>query len=552
MSLLRTEFPPFGTLILPVYNAGAFLEESLRAVSTWLTERHESWELVVVDDASDDGTREILDRFLSKHPSDAITRIRFRENRGKGFSVRAGLGLARGTYAMFTDCDLAYPMENADRIVSRLEGGADVATACRVLPASTYLISPSFFSYLYTRHLTGRVFNLVCRALTVPRLLDTQAGLKGFRTAIVRPLLPSLVLNRFSFDVELLRALLDRGARIVEVPVSFRYDTEPSTVSFVLDSLRMLRDLVRIRLRSARGAYRVPERQPGPASLVVHADDFGLAPGVNRAIEEGLESGALTSASILLGGPYARSAVTWAAGHSEFDFGVHLNLTYGRPTLPPEQVESLVDSRGRFHGLATLLCRLALKRIRMEEVIAEWRAQIEAIDTAGVVVSHLDSHQHVHLAPGLFRRAALPLATERNLALRTMNGPAGFLGRQPDFKGILLAWVSRVSLRRAKEGVVGAHGAGTALMRSPTLPVLGRLLRRMDRDETYELVVHPGHVDAALRRTGDSYVERRERERSLISSEEFRVLLRNSGIRDVSLKAVRGTAIRKSDSRSCP
>src|SRR5262249_32630314 len=157
---------------------------------------------------------------------------------------------------VFTDCDLAYPVENTERIMAQLESGADVAIACRVLPQSTYLISPSFFSYLYTRHLMGRLFNDLCRLLTVPRLLDTQAGLKGFRTETVRPILGRLVMNGFSFDVELLRALIDRGARIVEVPVSFRYDSEPSTVRFVYDSAVMMRDLILIRYRSLRGRYR--------------------------------------------------------------------------------------------------------------------------------------------------------------------------------------------------------------------------------------------------------------------------------------------------------
>src|SRR5262249_28191793 len=156
---------------------------------------------------------------------------RFRENHGKGLAVRVGLYQARGSVSIFTDCDLAYALSNIDTLLARIADGADVVIANRVDPKSSYLMSPSFFSYLFTRHIMGRIFNLISRVMAVPRLLDTQAGLKGFRSDVVKPLLSRLRLDGFSFDVELLRGLIDRGARIDEIPVAFRYDSEPSTVN---------------------------------------------------------------------------------------------------------------------------------------------------------------------------------------------------------------------------------------------------------------------------------------------------------------------------------
>src|SRR3989454_9380003 len=70
---------------------------------------------------------------------------------------------ARGASRVFTDADLASPVAEIAKIVHHLEGGSDVAIACRVLPESRYLMSPSFFSYLYTRHVLSRVFNRVVR-----------------------------------------------------------------------------------------------------------------------------------------------------------------------------------------------------------------------------------------------------------------------------------------------------------------------------------------------------------------------------------------------------
>jgi len=269
MSLTRTAAAPFGTLILPVCNAEGFLVTTLREAHTWLSRRDELWELIVVDDASRDATPFILDAFVTEHAGDNIRIVCFDTSHGKGFAVRVGLDRASGCWSIFTDGDLAYPLSNIDGVLARLADGADAAIACRVLPDSTYLIRPSFFSYLFTRHVMGRIFNKISRVVAVPSLRDTQAGLKGFRTAVVKSLLPYLRLDGFSFDVELLRGLLDRGARIDEVPVAFRYDSEPSTVAFGLDALRMLRDLVRVRWRSRRGAF----SHNAPGRVIIHADD---------------------------------------------------------------------------------------------------------------------------------------------------------------------------------------------------------------------------------------------------------------------------------------
>ncbi len=521
---------PLVTLVLPVYNAETFIERTLRDVHAWLARRPEDWELLIVDDASTDRTPALVERFLAAHPDESIVHVRFTGNRGKGFATRAGLGLAHGEYAIFTDCDLAYPIENAGRILARLQSGIDTAIACRVLPESTYLISPSFFSYLYTRHLMGRFFNLLCRAIAVPRLLDTQAGLKGFRSAVVRPLLGRLVMDGFSFDVELLRGLIDRKAAIVEVPVSFRYDSEPSTVRFILDSALMIRDLIWIRFNSLRGRYGAAAAVGDPPRLAVHADDFGLSPGVNAAIEHGLVSGVLSGASILVGSPHAGVALRWAAEHPWFDFGVHLNLTQGAPVLPPAQVPSLVDRSGRFLPLSRLVTRLLTRRLRKDEVLAEWRAQIELARAAGVPLTHLDSHRHIHLLPGLFGPATLPLAKEAGVPIRAMDGPVRGRWRGPDLKGLGLSVASRVAFRGSRRRSHGPCGSGTALMKRPTLSVIRSLLSRMKPGRSYELVVHPGVVDAALRSSGDRYVEGREREQELLLSQEYRAVLRHAGI----------------------
>ncbi len=523
---------PSGALILPVRNAAPFLEGTLRAADAWLSSRPAPWEILVVDDGSSDGSGAIAERWLRDRGGPGEARLlRLASNRGKGFAVRAGILNARAPIVVFADCDLAYPLENVERLVAALGSGADAAIACRVLPGSTYRVSPSFFSYLYTRHAAGRLFNAVCRAVTLPGILDTQAGLKGFRAGAVRPLLDRLVLDGFSFDVELLRALADRGARIVEVPVDFRYDSEPTTTAFLGDSLRMARDLVRVRARSALGRYRRAEAAADSPRLVIHADDYGLAPGVNRAIEAALGSGAVTSASLLLGTPHAREAILWAKAHPELDFGVHLNLTRGRPVLPPGDVRSLVGPSGSFPGLRGLLARLASGGLRAAEVRAEWEAQAEAVAGAGVAVSHLDSHQHVHLIPSALSSAASDLARKMGIPLRAMDGPVRGGGAGATVKGAVLALASRLTLGSPRKRPGSARGFGLAIAARPGVGTVRAALSRMRPGETYEMLVHLGTADSALAETGDRYSGSREAERDLLLSEDLRAVLGFSGVR---------------------
>src|SRR5262249_45819258 len=152
------------------------------------------------------------DAFARRHPSARV--LGNPANEGKGFSVARGMRAARGEYRIFTDVDLAYPLSEVDKTVDALKAGADVAIACPVLPESRYLMSPTFFHYLYTRHLMSRAFNAMVRAVLLPGVLDTQAGLKGFTVAAARQIFPRLTRSGFGFDLEVLYIARARGLNV--------------------------------------------------------------------------------------------------------------------------------------------------------------------------------------------------------------------------------------------------------------------------------------------------------------------------------------------------
>jgi dolichyl-phosphate beta-glucosyltransferase len=245
---------PVLSLVIPVYNAADQLPTTLESVDQFVTRYPGHLEVVFVDDCSTEvETQLILEDFARRR--DYARVLRNEKNRGKGFSVARGMLAARGRYRVFTDVDLAYPLDQVHRIVDELMNGADVAIACRVLPESRYLMSPSFFHYLYTRHLMSRAFNRVVQAFLLPGILDTQAGLKGFTAESAHLCFSRATIPGFGFDIECLYVAQQHGLSIKQTAVSFRYDDEPTTVRFARDSSKMLRDIWQVRMNAWRGQY---------------------------------------------------------------------------------------------------------------------------------------------------------------------------------------------------------------------------------------------------------------------------------------------------------
>jgi dolichyl-phosphate beta-glucosyltransferase len=244
---------PHLSLIVPCYNGEERLPASLAQLEAFLAEQSYTSELILVDDCSAEPAARLLREWAAGRS--AVTLLRNERNGGKGVSVSRGMLAAHGTYRVFTDADLAYPPAEVNKILRDLEAGADVAIACRVLPESRYLMSPSFFHYLYTRHVMSRVFNALARAVLLRDVLDTQAGLKGFTARAAAIVFPRVTIPRFGFDVEALFIAQKHGFGVKQTAVSFRYDEEPTTVRFTQSAFTMAGELLQVRLNDWRGKY---------------------------------------------------------------------------------------------------------------------------------------------------------------------------------------------------------------------------------------------------------------------------------------------------------
>lgn len=235
------------SVIIPAYNEEKRLPAYLHGIITYFDSRGESYEVIVVDDGSQDGTASVVERCRASAPS--VRLIKLVENRGKGYAVRTGMLAARGTLRVFTDADGATPIQELERLERSLAEGADIAIGSRTVRDPTRTVQARAF-----RKIAGLIFNIAVRSLGVTGITDTQCGFKLFRAPAAQALFSALQNDGFSFDVELLFLSQRWKYRIVEVPVHWT-DQSGSKVRVVRDGLCMLRDIWTVRRHYRRGRY---------------------------------------------------------------------------------------------------------------------------------------------------------------------------------------------------------------------------------------------------------------------------------------------------------
>jgi hopanoid biosynthesis associated protein HpnK len=241
--------------------------------------------------------------------------------------------------------------------------------------------------------------------------------------------------------------------------------------------------------------------------LIVNADDFGLGPGINAGIARAVSTGILTSVSVMANGAALEEAVALARQWPQISVGTHLALVGGRPVSPPESVPSLVDGEGRLPaGYRELLRRLLTGGIRAEDVYREWSAQVALLRRCDLRLTHLDSHQHLHLLPRLLP-VALRVAQEAGI--RAMRLPLEAIHEQPTMnheprrrgiEGLLLRAAARRARPRLRRAGIWSpdHFAGFADSGRMTTATLAAHLERL-RPGVTELMTHPGCDDPTAR-----------------------------------------------------
>ena len=239
------------SVVIPAYNEELRLPAYLARVLDYLEAHPFSSEVIFVDDGSQDGTAAMVERFAVENSR--VRLVRLPRNQGKGYAVKIGMLKACGELRLFTDADGATPIKELAGLKKAIEAGADAAVGSRALRDDSHTVNTKFH-----RKVMGTVFNFIVRTLTVKGINDTQCGFKLFTAEAANAAFTLQRIYDFGFDVEVLYICQKKGYRIVEVPVNWT-DVPGTKVRLVRDSLRMFKDVVKIRLNDWRGSYQ--ERQ---------------------------------------------------------------------------------------------------------------------------------------------------------------------------------------------------------------------------------------------------------------------------------------------------
>jgi len=249
---------PHLSIIVPAYNEEKRLPRSLERLERYVARLDRAVEVVVVENGSTDGTGDVVRDFQRRMP---YLRLLHEASPGKGGAVRRGMLAATGRYLMFCDADFSMPVEEIDRFLAVLDTGAPIVIASRELPASRRHDEPA------RRHVMGRVYNRIVRALVVGGIDDTQCGFKAFQRPVGRDLFGLQRTRGWAFDAEILYLAQRRGYAVHQVPIDWYYDGD-SRVQHLSDSLAMLGETLRIRAYAALRLYRrrrpatVPAAEP--------------------------------------------------------------------------------------------------------------------------------------------------------------------------------------------------------------------------------------------------------------------------------------------------
>lgn len=250
---------PYLSVVIPAYNERDNLKRGvLSEVFKFLEKKEFSWEVIVSDDGSTDGSRDLVKKQIKKWKN-----FKLLENPhgGKPSALCYGIKAADGKYLLFTDMDQSTPISEFDKLRPSLEGEYDAVIGSRGLQRKNFPVY---------RRIGSIVFMAIRKLFILPEINDTQCGFKLFRASVVKKAFPKLEFFRkkgqvegwrvTSYDVELLHIIKKMGKRIREVGVDWEEKgvdkkREGSLGRYVRESKEMLFEIIKVKLNDLHGTY---------------------------------------------------------------------------------------------------------------------------------------------------------------------------------------------------------------------------------------------------------------------------------------------------------
>ena len=281
--------------------------------------------------------------------------------------------------------------------------------------------------------------------------------------------------------------------------------------------------------------------------IIFHGDDFGLTSGINRGIILSFKEGLLSSTSIVAGGEAAEEALSLAGENPGLDVGIHLVLCDEPPLLPIQRLSSIISGKDSFPSKRKILQRILAKKVDFDQVEAEWNAQIEKCLHSGIAISHIDSHQFLHLFPGLFPLCLRVAARYKIPYVRTsifdLIDPEVGLKRRLQWFSLVL-WTRTFVLRSLPTNtgtvpVTGFLNAGGTMKPHYILRVVDRLIRQ-GSCPVIEVMLHPGIGDSHTLKKYRHWHYDWKQDMDLLRDQSLKEALHRRGLQTTSFRELEG------------
>ncbi len=242
---------PYLSVIIPAYNEAGRLPLTLVDIDRHLSTRNYTYEIIVVDDGSSDGTEEATKKFIKLIPNLKV--VGYKGNQGKGNAVKVGMLEARGRYRLFTDSDNSTSIDHFDKMIPFIKEGYDIVIGSRDVKGAQEHPPQSAL-----KRLLGNMGNLFIQVWLLPGIWDTQCGFKVFSEKAALQIFGLQKIKRWGFDVESLALGKRMGYKIKEIPVYWVNDADSRVKP--LAYFQVLFETMKVRWWLWRKAYNLEAR----------------------------------------------------------------------------------------------------------------------------------------------------------------------------------------------------------------------------------------------------------------------------------------------------
>ncbi|MBN1272848.1 MAG: glycosyltransferase family 2 protein [Candidatus Aminicenantes bacterium] len=232
----------FLSVVVPVFNEENKIDKDLVQIYDYFNKQDYTFEVIVVDDGSEDKTCKLLKSWEAKYQN--FKCLHYTQNKGKGFAVREGMLKAKGDFSLFIDAGSCVPLEETEKGISLLLDGGDAAFGSRASAGSKIIQKQPLY-----RRMGAWLFALTVKwFMGVDGIKDTQCGFKMFKRHAAHQIFKRNKTEGFMFDIETILNARKMGLQVMEFPITWKNDPD-TRFRFLSGSLRNLRELLKIKFR---------------------------------------------------------------------------------------------------------------------------------------------------------------------------------------------------------------------------------------------------------------------------------------------------------------